>query len=126
MPKPAQVLSTEVLATVSRQLFVPLTDDELRERGCTIATLTVQIEAAESAKKEAAADAKAHIDVLDIERSQLARTVADREERRTVECSVEIDWARNVVRVVRLDTGAVVEERAPTADEQDARQRRLA
>ncbi|MGE0463439.1 MAG: hypothetical protein AB7Q16_18915 [Vicinamibacterales bacterium] len=100
-----------------RSLPVTLTEAELLDRHQALATALDELDAEEGALARIKADYKATFEALHEEQARLRRIVKDRAEPRDVVVRHVLDVAEDVVRVVREDTGEVVETRAPTPDE---------
>lgn len=109
-----------------RELPVPLTDEELKERGQELAEKMREVDQAEQAKKDAAAHHKQIVERLTAEASDMARVIRAGKVERSVKCYTEHDLEKEVARVVRCDTGEVVETRTLSRDElNDLRQGKL-
>lgn len=101
----------------SRMLPVALTEGELRGYQKKLASVVVERDATEKEKKDYNDQAGASIKRLNGEISSLAKTIERKEEHRQVECLGRNEGGVWTVR--RVDTGEVVESRAPqTAAEQ--------
>lgn len=100
-----------------RKLPVALNEVELLERHQALAKTLDELDAEEGALARIKADYKATFEALHQEQARLRGIVKDRAEPRDVVVRHILDVAEDVVRVVREDTGEVIETRAPTADE---------
>lgn len=110
-----------ILSEGTDQLFVHLTPEELAEKSLLLSTRIGQLEVFNSEEKDFRAEMKAKREPLQVEISELARTIRYRQELRTVPVRVEANFERNVASVVRTDTGEVVRERSLTMDERQGR-----
>lgn len=102
--------SSSTRKTEERELQVKLTEKELLARGdemadCELAIETLKIERLQLNKR-----IKAHID----QRGKLGHVIDSGAEGRTVKCEWRPDFAKNVFRLVRTDTGEEVDTRAMT------------
>lgn len=102
---------------ITKILHCRLTDTELLVLGDEMACAMGACGQLESAKKQSADDFKAQIEKKYAEISDLAGKVRTKEIDRAVECTVTVDFEHKAVRIVRDDTGEVIEERAMTATE---------
>jgi hypothetical protein len=102
----------KVLLEAPELLPVPLTRDELLERGQQLAQVESDVAAhneyAESVKK----DLKSKEAALAAERSRLANIVRTKRENRQVGVTHMARWQRNIVEVTRNDTGELLRSRA--------------
>ena|SRR5690242_450287 len=102
----------KVLYTGVELLPVPLTRDELLERGQSLAQVDSDLRAhneyAESVKKELKSKEQAFAS----EAARLANIVRTKKEPRNVSVSTFARFERNVAEVVRDDTGEVIRSRA--------------
>lgn len=94
-----------------------LTRDEHHKRGIQLAETIEKIGDVERQKKRVADEFKSQIEDLEREATRLSGIVRSWKEERTVEVEERIDFARNTVAVVRMDTTEVIKERALTLDE---------
>ena len=101
----------------TRSLPCVLTEPELLERGNRVADVLRDLEDLDEKRKQAAADFKGRIDVLDATARQLGKEIRTKTEYRMVEVVRETDYRRNVAEVVRSDTGEVIESRPLTPAE---------
>lgn len=104
-------------AVETRTLIVKLTTEEIAERAAQTAQLVGQIEQAEIAEAGRKKQVKEGIDGQRSHLRVLAGKVRTGEEYRDVRCDVVRDYPKVEQRVVRQDTGAVVESRALLAAE---------
>lgn len=103
--------------TETRYLSVPLTPDELRERGELLAEQVrafAEMEAEHGDQRKAMKDDEAK---LDGQVQHLAGVVRARAESRSVRVEVRYNPTLALIKEVRTDTGEVVETRQPTADD---------
>lgn len=107
----------EIITETTRGLPVSLTDEEMAERGYQLGKLEREIREREENRRSVMRDLKAQIDADRGRAVELAETLESRTEDRAVPVRIEGSFSGNVVRVVRVDTGEVVEERAMSADE---------
>lgn len=106
----------EKLDTIEQEFFVDLTSEELRARGDELAVLIQEISQAKEEQKEAAKDMKGKIAIQEILKNKLADTIRQRREPRTL--PVDIVAVNGRARLIRVDTGEIVGERALTDREQ--------
>jgi len=116
-PAPGEPLAEEVLRVGTKRLEVELTPEERAAAASAVVEGTVAILKLQADAKEAADVFKARIKLAESERAtQISRHTTGKEQR-----EVDVRWVfvptLDRVRMVRADTGAVVEERAPTDDE---------
>jgi hypothetical protein len=102
-------------------LPVQLKADEIAAYADQAARAAAERDAEESARDAANKTAKSKIETLDGQVNSLLRKVRERAENRSVDVEKRWDFPQNAVRVVRLDTGEVVSERAMTFDERQTR-----
>lgn len=107
----------EFIDMVERNLPVQLSSEVLIEKGQELAHLGVEIEQKKEARSDAAKAAKREIDELEARRSVLQNAVASGAEECPVECRREGCWDANAIRIIREDTGEIIERRAMEADE---------
>lgn len=100
-----------------RTLPCVLDTHEKIEFGKRLASTMAEQAALEDEKKTVAAGYKVKIDTKGNEIFRLRRCVETGTEHRNVRCQVIVDAARAKVRVVRMDTGELVEERDATVKE---------
>lgn len=111
---------------IVRPLRCTLTEEEVNDRGRTVAQLTEalfdaerSLEREKEASKNAVKEAEAIVLGRKAELSAAARVVREREELRPVECVETMHRAERRCVVTRMDTGEVIERR-PLSDD-DAR-----
>ena len=97
--------------TFFQQLPVPLTEEELKQRGKDLAKTHQDIGEIERHKKEINDDFKAKISALEASTSSLSRAISNGYEYREVECEWAFFWEKGEKHMVRLDTGETVEIR---------------
>lgn len=100
-----------------RQLPCALTDQEKLARGMDLAKLSETIQTMRDIEASRRKGAKVEIEGLELDQSKLAATIRQGTELRLVEVGEEHDLTSKVVRVVRLDTGAILTARPMTQDE---------
>lgn len=105
-----------------RTLRVNLTDRERLDFGRRLALEQQSLAETEDRKVEVAAAIKAEIEAHKSRINALSKTLNNGYDYRDVDCRLLLDFALNLVTVIRDDTCEVVEERPMTADE---RQREL-
>ena len=93
-------------------LPVPLTEKEIAERAKRAAAFRAMVAEYEASKKSAADHWKAKIELAENERDGLLDAIAMGTEERPVECLESREYRLGVVRVVRVDTGEVISDRA--------------
>lgn len=92
-----------------------LTEGEHAERGGELAKVLEEIQALKDGKKAAAQEWKARIEIAEAHARALTKICRHKSEERSVECIEEKIYATGVCRIVRVDTGELVSERALTA-----------
>ena len=102
---------------VTRELDCPLNDTEVRERGEAMARHERDAERLKQRRKNLNAQIRGLVDAM----TELAIAIDTRCEQREVTCQWQPDYQRKVFSLVRLDTKAVIEERAMTADDLQTR-----
>lgn len=108
---------------VTRSCKVPLTEPEILEAAGRIGRQTQLLAEARERKKEVTAQLTADVEVHRTEVDRLGTLLANGYEYRPVECALSADFARAEIKITRMDTGEIVEQRPMTAEE---RQRELA
>lgn len=106
--------------TMFRSCPVPLTNEEQRQKGATLAGLENELAKVEDEKKIAVAGFGASIKALKNQISAVALIVRSKEEFRDVRCYETKDYKACVVRLFREDTERLVEERAMLSHEHQA------
>jgi hypothetical protein len=102
----------------NRHVQVYLSPEEKAEFGRQLARNAADLETLEDRKKQVASEFKAKIDAANAEIFKTARLLNNGYEYRDVKCDVQYDTPRKgLKRIVRMDTGEVVEEIPMTADE---------
>ena len=94
-----------------RELPVKLTEKELLARGDSMAECELAIETLKIERLQLNKRIKAQID----ERGKLGHIIDREAEDRLIKCEWQPDYAKNVFRLVRLDTNEEVDTRAMTA-----------
>jgi hypothetical protein len=102
---------------VTRKLRVELTTEEVAKRADRCAHLVAERSSKKEAQKSATAHANAEIKQLDAELSSLSNEVRDKAKYSDVDCERRYNYRLGRVEEVRLDTKAVVSERAMTGAE---------
>jgi hypothetical protein len=97
--------------TEDRELQVKLTERELLQRGDEMAEQDINIEKLKLERSEYTSK----INALGKRRNELAHTIERGTEARKVRCEWVEDFAKNVLRLKRLDTGEEVDTRPMTA-----------
>ena len=97
---------------VVKELRCALTDEELLERGQSLARTLEQIQKREADGKAYAAAVKSDIEGYKSEGQKLYHQISEKSEWRQVECNEVHDFEKWRVSVVRTDTGEIVSERA--------------
>ena len=97
-----------------------LTEKEKIERGQQMARELELCDAAEAEKKEVTDNLSKEIKKHYGAASSIGQVIRQGFEYRPVECEEERDFTNGVVRIIRLDTGAVEEEREMTPEERQA------
>ena len=112
-------MSWEKHSEAVRTLPVPLTDAQMAEVGHELGDLHAKIVAAEEDRATLMKALKAAIDAQKAEAGKLAHTLAERTRDDTVPVRVEVNFPENALRIVRMDSGEVVETRALTPEERE-------
>lgn len=107
----------KITRSETRSLPVKLTEDELRERGDSLAAVIQDINAEENRQVDMKTQMKARITELDAKQTQLAITISRREEYRDVTVDVYHDFDKLKVETVRRDTGECIHRREMTQEE---------
>lgn len=94
-----------------------LTDAELLEYGKRAADLEAVLDGIESDKKAAMAGFKARAGEVQQEQRKLMRAIADGQETRTGDCTVDCDYRTGKITYTLVETGEVVHVRPMTKDE---------
>ena len=103
--------------TVTRYLPVKLTEDEITERGRTIAERLKKKSGLEAEKAGITRSFGEQIKDINGEIKALSDSISKGEELRPVKCSERLDTANKTYRLRRNDTGEIVEERPMTKGE---------
>lgn len=103
--------------TEVRDLKVILTRDEKLEYGEKMAKECNILKRAENEKAETSAEINGRIKGHKAEIDKVAEVLAQGYEYRPVKCERVLDYDRGVLRVIRLDTGEIVQERELTERE---------
>lgn len=110
----------------TRRLLTPLTEEERLQRSDELAKLVTKLADLEEEKKKKAREFKEEIDELKVSLHNLTQVVKTRLEEREVEVTTAAVLGREVMEVMRLDTGEVIFTRPLTPNEiVSARQGRL-
>jgi hypothetical protein len=117
MRKDRSESSTEITRTETRVLPVKLTDEELRERGDSLAAVIQNMNTEDRRQVDMKAQMKARLAELDAKKTQLAITISRREEERDVTVDVYHNYEALKVETVRRDTGETINRREMTQDE---------
>lgn len=115
-------MTSVLLKSLTRNLPCRLTDDELRQRGDSLAEVVQELHAEDDRQADVKAQMKARLTELEAKQTRYAIVISRREEYRDVECDLFADTVRGTVDIVRRDTGDTIETRPITEDE---RQRAL-
>lgn len=110
-------MSTQTRKTEERKLPVTLTAKEQEQRGRDLAELTRNLRELTEEKKDAAREYGERIKNLNVKLEALESAVLTGVENRMVAVEKIIDHYLGQVTVKRIDTGAVIEQRAPTKEE---------
>ena len=109
--------------TVTRSAKVPFTDMEKLEMAGKIGRETQLLAEARERKKEVTSQLTADVEAHRTEVDRIGTMLANGYEYRPVECAETRDFTAARIRVTRMDTGEILEDRPMTAAE---RQRELA
>jgi hypothetical protein len=105
-----EIRSREELIT----LPVPLTPEEVRIKGVSLAVFTERWNETKAAAKLTAAEYKKLLDEISDEAKVLTSQIRSLSEMRDVLCDVEFNYSTKMVTVSRQDTGGIVEHRPMT------------
>ena len=106
-----------IMETVKRTLLYKFTPGELKVVAEEMAAQVEALDVVEAEKKEANDQYKDKIDRHKRLIKEAAHKINTGQEQRLIDCKVAKDHVQNVVRVYRLDTHELVEERAMTKEE---------
>lgn len=101
----------------TESLPVPLTHDELRQRGEKLASLLADRRRIEADLVKAKTATKSKLEQLDAEAMSVEEQIRERSERRPVEVMDLLDVERKVINRVRMDTGEVIYTRPAKFDD---------
>lgn len=104
----------------TKSLSCPLSDVDFELRAKKLSQLIAERDQVESEKKFANEGFNARIKAIDEEVSQLAVVVRNKAEFRAVQVEWEKDMKTSTMKLVRLDTGTVIDTRAMTPAEKQA------
>lgn len=105
---------------VVRQFYVDLTDEELRQRGDSLAEMERRHNAITAEKKAAAAEFKSKLDKLNADIDFTAGEIRDKKTLRSIDCFWVRDEGRKQMVLERSDNGQALEHRAMTDKELQA------
>lgn len=115
-----------VIKKVTRPLVVKMATKERAEIADELADLVEEKDHTEQRKKEVAGEFNVMLEGIDDKISDRARSIREGGHQAQVECRLEIFLVTNTIRITRLDTKEVVEERAmSSAERNDALQPEL-
>lgn len=107
---------------MTKQLPVKLTNEEKIAKGLEQARLRDAIRAVKAEKKVAMTGFAERLAALEKDRDRVSDDIRDGIETRAVEVREERNYRLGTLRLVRVDTGEVVETRAMTAEEREEAQ----
>lgn len=107
----------EVKWREGRFLRVPLTDEEVRQRGELLAKACGDLKDIKNDHKVKKEEMKAELEAAEGEITTLVKQVTERAETRHVEIEVRVNTTLALVEEVRLDTGEVIRQRDATPDD---------
>lgn len=102
---------------MSKMLRIKLTDAEMRDRGMAAAAKRAEWRALDAEFDAYKKEQKGKMDALEADIDVLLTQIDNGHESRPVACRKEYVYRTNTVRVVRVDTGEVIEERAMMPEE---------
>jgi hypothetical protein len=105
---------------IKRQLPVKLTDDEKLQLASEMGKESQQHAEARERKKEVVAQLTAEVEMHRNQVERIGNLIANGYEYRTVNCEQEIDLVMARVKIIRLDTGEVIEDRNARPEELQA------
>lgn len=106
-----------VLKRLQQSLATELTQEEFNARAAKLAETHEALALEREIQKEQKADMKHRLEVLEKQRTELARVVRSKKEDRIVDVEWHADDRKAVVQLVRMDTGEVYETRPMQAAE---------
>lgn len=95
-----------------RELPVVLTEDEVNERGRALPVIMEEIDMIEDEKKNVVAEYGGRVKRKKAESEKLAREIRTEEKIVQVPCEWHYFWAQNVKKLIRTDTGQVLDQLA--------------
>jgi len=101
----------------TRFLNVPLTPDELRQRGEQLANLVKDRDELALEQKKQKDGMKEDMEGVEGRIRHLALIINDRVEERSVQVELRYSTVLHLIEEVRTDTGEIVKTRQPTADD---------
>jgi hypothetical protein len=101
----------------TRNLYVTLTETELRGYSDELARITTAFYETEAEKKSVMTGFKDKLDKIGLDTRVLARIISTRRELREVECEWTRDYEAQKAFLYRMDTGELVDNRRLTEDE---------
>ncbi len=101
-------METRDKTTTTRELACKLDDNELHEFTEKFAEKDNELEQARSDAKAVAAEHKAKIDQIQVDRDKLRSVVINKMVDRQIECTWEADWKAKQWKLVRNDTKQVI------------------
>jgi hypothetical protein len=107
----------DVLKQEVMDLQVHLTDGELLTLAKQQSELIGKIEGHKKRAASVKAQLNADLTSLEAQLNAIATTIREQSTIKPVRVEHRADWPRNVVKVVRLDTGETIRERIPSEDE---------
>jgi septal ring factor EnvC (AmiA/AmiB activator) len=109
--------TTTTTNKIERELSVVVDGDELTKRNDELARLVEERDTIETEMAAYQSPKRKRLREIRKEQTRIAAEIRTRKGLALVNCEERFDWSTNTVRVVRLDTNEVVEERAATANE---------
>lgn len=107
----------EITWRETRFLPVPLTPDEVRQRGEQLADVVKESDELAAAHKKERDRMKQAEEMAESRIRHLAKIVNDRVEERSVQVELRYNTGLNMIEEVRTDTGEVMKTRAPSQED---------
>jgi hypothetical protein len=122
MPKKVKETKEVIrVSTDTRNLKCLLTDDELKVSSEEVARLVQEKNCLEADKKSYASSFKAKIDSTNAAILEQTNKIRNKYEYRNIPCRIELNFTTCRIKVIRMDTHEVIEDRLMTYSEKDSR-----
>ena len=100
-----------ILKNTTETLPCKLTDEELRQKGDDLASITQELDAEEGRQKDIKDQLKAKLSGLQSKQREISLTITRREEFREVKVLTQLLVNDQMVQKIRQDTGEIIEAR---------------